>query len=76
MKELDIFIKRLKKIGIEITLIGNFPWIYLDAVNGNKVTEKFFGNHGFTIAFHPITVDQEFKFTDVTHILKIIRKYK
>jgi hypothetical protein len=76
MKELDIFIKRLKKIGIEVTLWSNFPWIYLATVNANKVKERFHGNHGFTIAFHPIRVDQEFKFTDIAYMFKIIRKYK
>lgn len=76
MKELDVFVKRLKKIGIETTYIGNYPWIYLDTVNSKKVKEKFHGNHGFTIAFHPIRADQKFKFTDLKYIFKIIRKYR
>ena len=45
---------RLKKINIEIELSGNFPWIYLRSVNNNRVTERYLGNHGFTIMFLPI----------------------
>ena len=28
--KLGVFIERLKKIGIEVKLSGNFPWIYLN----------------------------------------------
>lgn len=76
MKKLDVFIKRLKKIGIEVTLIGNYPWIYLDTVNGRKVTEKYEANHGFTIAFLPVRADRPFRFTDLSYIFEIIRKYR
>lgn len=50
--ELKILINRLKKIGIEIKCSGNYPWIYLDSVNGNKIDpdDYYRGNHGFTIA--------------------------
>lgn len=74
--ELPIFINRLKKIGITVELVGNYPWIYLHKVNGKRVTERFQANHGFTIAFHPIRKSQLFKFTDLKEIFKIIRKYK
>lgn len=70
-----VFIERLKKIGIDITLSSNFPWIYLDTINGKKVTEKFHAEHGFTIAFLPIRHNQQIKFTDITEIFKLIRKY-
>jgi hypothetical protein len=36
MNEVQIFINRLKKIGIELELMGNVPWIYLSKVNGNR----------------------------------------
>jgi hypothetical protein len=72
MEKLDIFVKRLNKINIQVQLIGNFPWIYLDKVNGNKVKEKFMGNHGFTIGF----ANKSFSFTDIKYIFEIIRKYK
>ena len=67
---------RLKLIGIEIELVGNYPWIYLDSINGKRVTEKFEGNHGFTVAFLPIRPEQEMKLTDITEIFKLIRKYR
>ena len=69
------FIERLKKIGIEVELVGNYPWIYIDKINGKRVTERFEGNHGFTIAFLPVRNDQEMEFTDIAEIFKLIRKY-
>lgn len=74
--KLDIFIKRLKKVEIEIELLGNYPWIYLNKVNGNKVKEKFEAEHGFTIAFLPIKPNEELEFTNIEYIFDIIRKYK
>ncbi|MGV8961875.1 MAG: hypothetical protein ACOH2V_00635 [Candidatus Saccharimonadaceae bacterium] len=74
--KLTIFVERLEKINIKVELIGNYPWIYLNAVNGSKVTEKFHGNHGFTIAFLPIRSGQEMQFTDISEIFKILRKYR
>jgi hypothetical protein len=69
-------VSRLKKIGIEIELLSNIPWIYLYKVNGNIVNERFYGEHGFTIAFFPIKIDQEMSLTDIREIFKIIRQYK
>ena len=76
MDKLTILVKRLAKIGINIECIGNYPWIYLDKVNGKRVTENFEANHGFTIAFLPVRRDMEFHFTDIDKIFEIIRKYK
>lgn len=75
MDRIEIFIHRMKKIGIDIKLVSNFPWIYIDTINGKRVTETFHGNHGFTIAFLPIKKDQEVVFTDITEIFRLIRKY-
>ncbi len=72
---LDAFVQRLEKIGIDVKMAGNFPWIYIDTINGKKVTEKFQGNHGFTVAFLPIRHGQKMKFTDITEIFKLLRKY-
>jgi len=71
-------VPRLRKIGIDIELFGNLPWIYLDKVNGNKVKrEDFFeGNHGFTIAFYPIRKGQVMELTNIRKVFEIIRKYK
>ena len=68
-------VPRLRKIGIDVELFGNYPWVYLDKVNGNKVKEKFCANHGFTIAFIPLN-DEKMELLDIREIFKIIRKYK
>ena len=69
-------VPRLRKIGIDVELIGNYPWIYLDTVNSNKVKEKFEANHGFTIAFLPIRNDQKMELTDIGKVFEVIRKYR
>ena len=69
-------VRRLEKINIKVELFGNYPWIYLNKVNGNKVKETFRGEHGFTIAFHPIRQGQVMTLTDITEIFNIIRKYR
>lgn len=68
-------VPRLRKIGVDVELFGNYPWIYLDKINGNKVKEKFCATHGFTIAFVPLN-DDKMQLTDITEIFKIIRKYR
>lgn len=75
MEKLTTFVNRMKRIGINVKLAGNYPWIYIHEINGVRVTEKFEGNHGFTIAFLPIRPDVELDFTDITEIFKLIRKY-
>ena len=35
--KIKIFVERLKKIGIELTLKGNYPWVYIDENCGIKV---------------------------------------
>jgi len=76
MEKLKSFVERLKKIGIDVKLSGNFPWVYIDEICGKRVTEKFAGNHGFTIMFLPGRNDSPpSEFTDITEIFKLIRKY-
>jgi hypothetical protein len=70
------FVERLKKIAIEVKLVGNFPWVYIDEICGKKVTETFEGNHGFTLIFLPGRLDSPpSEFTDIKEIFKLIRKY-
>lgn len=76
MDPIYIFLTRLRKIGIEIWLSGNAPWIYLDRINGKKVTEKYLAEHGFTLAFYPLRREEKIQFTNITEIFKIIRKYR
>ena len=66
----------MTKLGIECEFVGNFPWIYLDKINGKRVTERFCGNHGFTIAFLPIREGQKMNLTDIGEIMKVVRKYR
>jgi hypothetical protein len=76
MTNLEVFINRLKKLNITIELSSNYPWIYLDKVNGNSVKEKYYSDYKFTIAFSPIRQNQKLRFTDLSEIFKVIRKYR
>ena len=78
LEKLHTFRKRMEKLGIELDMWSNYPWIYIHSVNGNVVKpgDYFHANHGFTIGFHPIKPNQVFEFTDITEIFKLIRKYK
>lgn len=73
--KLTSFINRMNRIGIDIKLAGNYPWIYINSINGKRVTETFEANHGFTLAFLPVRADKELELTDIGEIFKLIRKY-
>jgi hypothetical protein len=75
-RKLDRFMERMELLGIDIKLTGNVPWIYISRINDKPVTELFHGNHGFTIGFYPRSKDEEFEFTDIGEIFKLIRKYR
>ena len=75
MDMLDVFMKRMGKLGIKIELSANYPWVYINKINGKIVKETFLGNHGFTIAFLPIREEQNTKLTDIGVIFSLIRKY-
>lgn len=68
------FVRRLKKIGVEVRLVGNFPWVYLDSVNGKRVREKFYGEHGFTAFFIPVSNKLPVKFSDRREVFKKVRE--
>ena len=75
--KIKVFVERLKKIGIDVKLSGNYPWVYITEICGKRVTEKFDGNHGFTIIFLPLRNDSPpSEFTNIKEIFKLIRKYK
>lgn len=71
VSKLAVFLGRMYKIGINIELMGNYPWIYIYSINGNRVKDKFLAEHGFTIMFQNTR-----EFTDIGEIFKLIRKYK
>lgn len=76
MYKVEKFVKRLGKIGTEVKLGWNIPWIYIEKINGECVTEKFLAEYGFTLAFLPVRKGRKLKFTDITEIFKLLRKYK
>ena len=78
MNEVEVFINRMKRIGIKLDLVSNIPWIYLYKVNGNRVQpEDYNANHGYTIAWYPVKVGQKVHLdSDLTRTFKVIRKYK
>lgn len=75
MDKIIVFVERLQKIGVEIELNGNYPWVYIAYINGKRVVEKFQANHGFAICIIPIKEGKEIEFTDISEIFKLIRKY-
>ena len=78
LSKLKVFRERMKKLGIELEMWSNYPWIYISKINGNVIKQEdyFHGNHGFTVGFHPSKPDQEFDFTDIGRIFKLIKKYR
>ena len=76
MDKLSVFVNRLKWVGVDLKFITNYPWVYIDEINGKRVTETHQGKHGFTVGFAPIKLDGEFTFCDLSEIFKLIRKYK
>ncbi len=73
--KVTVFIERLYRIGIDVKLVGNYPWVYIDKINEESVAETFRGEHGFTLCFTPIEKGQQIEFTDISEIFKLLRKY-
>jgi hypothetical protein len=61
---IERFVCRLDRIGIDVQLSANAPWVYLDSVNGIEVTELFKAEHGFTAFWLPVNVGQDIVFSD------------
>lgn len=70
MTTISSFISRLKKIGVTVELAGNYPWVYLESVNGYSVHERYYANHGFTAFF----VNKGEKITNVSKVFQKIRQ--
>jgi len=69
--DLNVFVARMKKLGITLKFASNVPWVYLIEVNGKRVTEKFASEHGFVVGYR----NQYFKFEYEKEMFKLIRKY-
>jgi hypothetical protein len=74
MTTIPSFVERLKKIGVNVELIGNYPWIYLDKINGKKVKGTFMANHGFTVFFLGIRPGQPNTITNISVVFDKIRE--
>jgi len=64
------FVKRLNRIGVDVELVANYPWVYMNKVNGVLVTEDFMANHGFTAFF----VAREERWSDRRRVFAKIRE--
>lgn len=65
--------KRMNSIGIKLECSSNYPWIYLDSVNGMRVTEKRFSEHKFTLG---IETDGKMFHENLKDVFVLLRKYK
>jgi predicted membrane GTPase involved in stress response len=75
MVTLDKFLEAMDNLGIDMDIGGNYPWIYITAINGKTVTEKMDSEHGFNVAFSPIKNKIKPEVTDVKKTLELIIKY-
>ena len=76
MDNLERFINRISKLGIEIELDANIPWVYVKTINNKKVTEKSKSEYGFVIGYLPIRNNEDFVFSDLNEFIQLIRKYE
>ena len=72
---ISVLTKRLSKLNITVEFTSNIPWIYLNKVNGNKITTKLDSDYGFTAFWYPIKTDGEIKINNITKLFKEIRKH-
>ncbi len=75
MNNFHTLVRRLKRAGVETTYFSNYPWMYIDTINGRKVREKYDSEHGWVVGYQPIRPGEEFRFTNTKAIFKLIRKY-
>lgn len=64
---------RLLKIGIDLELTGNYPWIYLSKIKGKVVKEKNNSEHGFVIGYS--THNGTILIKDSSKIFSLLRDY-
>jgi len=74
MTTIKSFVNRLEKIGINVELISNHPWVYLYKVNGKFVKGKFNSEYGFTVFFKALFIDQPDTICDTKIIFNKIRE--
>lgn len=69
--DLNVFVARMKKLGITMKFSSSIPWVYVNEVNGKIVTEKYASEHGFCIGYR----NNYFKFEYEKEMFNLIRKY-
>ena len=69
--DLNVFVARMKKLGITMKFAVNSPWVYIDEICGKRVGEKHASEHGFVIGYR----NQYFKFEYEKEMFNLIRKY-
>lgn len=74
MTTIDSFVNRLKKIGINVELEGNYPWVYLRKINDVPVKGNFLAEWGFTVFFRGSKFGSGDKITDTNTIFNKIRE--
>lgn len=52
MNNLKNFIDPFTSEGIIISCVSNYPWVYLESVNGNLIREKRKSEHGYVIGIY------------------------
>lgn len=67
------FIRRMKSIGFDLNCSMNYPWIYIDSINGIRVTEKRYSEHGYTVG---LGTDENFFLKGLKETFELLRKYK
>ena len=73
---IERFVRRLKRIGIDVQLSANVPWVYLDSVNNQVLMgELFMSEHGFTAFWLPVSEGQDIVFTDRRAVFAKVREY-
>lgn len=72
---IDVFCRRLNRIGVKVELVANYPWVYIVSINGDSVKERYMGNHGFTAFWFPVKVGDEVKFTNRQQVFSLLRRY-
>lgn len=71
MNNLYTFIERLRKLNINIILVSNYPWVYIESINGKIIKETYQS----IIGYFPIKPNQPFRFTNIKELFKLIRRY-
>lgn len=74
MNKLLTFISRLSKIGIPVICSVNYPWVYIERIKNEEVTEKYGSEYGWVLGM--ITKNDDFHWENEKEMFKLIRKYE